>query len=244
MLRTYINKKSMIILGTSIGCIFLIWLTGLGFGREKNLSMLSGLTFLGSDVYLGTWFVYPMITLIGFGIPWLIIRFAFHERLRDYGFNLGEAKIGVVWILALIPAYLFLPLLSASMGTEGYFTYLSNPKFVKPLHLAIHGASYMGFAFGFEFLFRGFVLFGLNKEMGNTVASKWIAIAVSGILGAGCLIGLPWLFPLSALMFCVPGGLLNLKLRSFFYFAFIHWNMGVWSDIWEVIKLNVAHAIK
>jgi hypothetical protein len=238
------NNKSIIILVTSVGCILLIWLAGLGFGHEKNLSALTGLTFLGSSLYLGTWFIYPMITLIGFGIPWLIIRFVFHERLKDYGFSLGAAKTGSILILALIPAYLFLPLLSANIGTDRYFTYLGDPHFVTPLHLAIHGASYMGFAFGFEFLFRGFVLFGLKKEMGGTAAGKWIAIAVSGILGAVCLIGLPWLFALSALLLCVPGGLINFKLRSFVYFAFIHWNMGVWSDIWEVIKLNVAQAVK
>ncbi|MCK4792946.1 MAG: hypothetical protein KAV87_54960 [Desulfobacteraceae bacterium] len=242
-MKTYINKKTVIIFIVSILCILLLWLVGFGFGNEKKLSELLGITFLGSAVYLGTWFIYPMIVLIGFGIPFLVIRFIFHERAQDYGFSLGEAKSGIVWILALIPAYFFLPLLSANIGTSEYLTYVGNPKFVKPLHIAIHGVSYLGFAFGFEFLFRGFVLFGLNKAMGNTKASKWIAIAISGILSALCLIGLPWLFPLSALLLCVPGGLLNFRLRSFVYFAFFHWNLGIWTDIWEIIKIHVSNSV-
>jgi hypothetical protein len=44
----------------------------------------------------------------------------------------------------------------------------------------------------------------------------------------------------SALLLGIPVGFLTLRLRSFVYAAFIHWNLGVWSDIWEIIKLNTA----
>ena len=104
-----------------------------------------------------------MITPIGFGIPYLVIRFVFWESIQDYGFSFGDCK--------------------------------------------------------------------------------WIAAIVSGVLSALLLIGLPWIFPVSALLSSIPGGFVNFRLQSFFYFAFLHWNMGVWSDIWEIIKLNIANGM-
>ncbi len=180
---------------------------------------------------------------IGVGVPYLCIRYIFKEKLTDYGFRLGEARDGAVWLLALVPVYIFLPMGSAYIGTEGYYTYLLKPAFLKPTNIAIHSVSYAAFTFGFEFLFRGFVLFGLSKGMGNTDTSKWIAAGVSGALSALALIGLPWVFPVSALLSALPGAWLNFRLRSFLFFAFIHWNIGIWSDIWEIIKLNVSGGV-
>lgn len=237
----YCNKRTLAVIGVSLGCIVLLWLLGLGFGNETRLSGLTGATLFGSEVYLGTWFIFMMIIPVGFGIPYLVVRFGFHESLRDYGFSLGNVKLGAVLLLALVPLYVFAPLGTAYIGTEHYYTYLTNPEFLQPLHVAVHLLSYVGFAFGFEFLFRGFVLFGLHRGLGETTAAKWVAVGASAVLSALCLIGLPWIFPVSAFLGALLAGYMNLRLGSFFYFAFIHWNLGVWSDVWEIIKLNIAH---
>src|SRR5262249_23955810 len=192
---------------------------------------------LGSELYLGDWFIFLMIVPIGFGIPYLVIRFYFHENISDYGFSLGDHRFGALLLLILIPAYIFVPLSSAAVGTEKYYTMLVNHDFLRPLYVAVHVVSYALFAFGFEFLFRGFVLFGINSGLGNTTRSKWIAAIVSSGLSAIALIGLPVVFPISALVGGMLGALVNFRLRSMFYTAFIHWNMGVWSDIWEIIKM-------
>jgi hypothetical protein len=240
-MKTYINKKTVIIVCGALVSILLLWLVGFGFGNEIKLSKLLGIKFLGNALYLGTWFIYIAITIIGWGIPYIIVRFVFKEKLKDYGFSLGDVKVGLIWLLALIPLYVLGPLVSAHTGTEKYYTYLADPNWLKPLHIAIHCVSYVGFAFSFEFLFRGFVLFGLNKNMGNSTASKWVAAFLSGILAALCLIGQPSMFMVSAFLSSVIGGFLNFRLRSFVYLAFIHWNLGIWSDIWEIIKVNIAN---
>lgn len=240
-MSNYINKKNTTIVGVTIFCILLLWMAGFGFGNEIKLSKLLGMKFLGNSLYLGTWFIYIVIICVGFGIPYLVIRFVFKEKLKDYGFSLGDTRSAVLWLVALIPVYVLGPLLSANIGTEKYYTYLMDPAWLKPLHVAVHCFSYMGFAFGFEFLFRGFVLFGLNKNMGNTVKSKWIAAFVSGCLAALCMIGQPWIFIISVFMSSIIGGFLNFRLQSFVYLAFLHWNLGIWSDIWEIIKMNIAN---
>jgi len=96
---------------------------------------------------------------------------------------------------------------------------------------------------GFEGFFHGFLLFGLAQAFGNSRGGRWAAILLAAVLSAGSLIGLPWIFPVSALLAGVAAGLLNLRLRSFVYFALIHWNIGIWSDVWEIIKLNIAHGM-
>jgi hypothetical protein len=239
----FFTKENVIIVGTVIICMLFMWLIGFGFGNEVRLSKILGQTFLGSDVYLGTWFGFVMIIPIGIGIPYLVIRNIFHEKIQNYGFSFGDTKFGAKWLIFLMPAFVFIPLGSAYIGTETYYTYLVLPDFLKPINIAIHCVSYGLFVIGFEFLFRGFLLFGLNRNMGDTSSSRWIAIIISSAFSAAFLIGLPWVFAVSALLSGIPGGWLNLRLRSFVYFAFIHWNIGVWSDIWEIIKLNISNGI-
>ncbi len=242
-MNPYFNKKTVTVVIVSLVCILLLWILGLGFGNETRLSKNTGAALFGSDIYLGTWFVFMMLVPVGFGIPYLVVRFVFHESIQDYGFSLGDVKAGAIVMLILLPAYVLSPLASAYIGTEKYYTYLTEPGFLKPLSVAFHAVSYAAFVFGFEFLFRGFLLFGLNKGMGEHAVGKWTAVVASAALSALCLIGLPWIFPVSALLGGVPMGLLNVRLRSIVYAAFFHWNVGVWSDVWEIIKLNISRTL-
>lgn len=242
-MTSYFNKRTLGIVGTTVFCILILWIAGFGFGNETRISKILGVTFLGSDLYLGTWFIFVLIIPVGFGIPYFVIRFVLHERIQDYGFTFGDLKLGVICMFAMIPGYIFMPLTSAFFGTEHYYTYLTNPDFLKPVRIAIHFVSYAGFILGFEFLFRGFTLFGLNRAMGDTNASRWIAIMVSCMLSTMSVIGLPWIFPVCTLLLGIFGCVLNFRTRSFIYFAFISWLLGVWSDTWEIIKLNIGGGI-
>ena len=237
------TRKSLVVVAAASLFIAILWLVGLGFGHEVRLSRWLGHPFLGSTVYFGTWFVFVTTLVAGVGIPLLTVRFAFLAPLSEYGFSLGDSRRGIVWLLVLAPAYMLVPLVSASIGTERYYTYLVETGFLTPLNVALHCASYGMFAFGFESLFRGFVLFGLVNAFGNSLRGRWAAIIIAALLSAACLAGLPWVFPVSALVAGIPAGFLSLRLQSFFYFAFIHWNIGIWSDVWEILKLNVAHRI-
>jgi hypothetical protein len=236
-------RRALVTLATTVGGILLLWGLGFGFGHELRLARWLGRPFLGSATYFGTWAVFVLMLPIGLGAPYLIVRFLLKEAPADYGYCVGDAPTGVRWLLFLTPAYLIVPLASASIGTERYYTYLLEPGFLTPLHVSLHSASYGMFAFGFDGLFRGFLLFGLARAWGESPGGRWAAVGLSSALSALVLIGLPWVFPVSALLAGVPIGFLNLKLRSFLYLAIVHWNLGIWSDIWEILKLNVSHRI-
>ncbi|MFY9725791.1 MAG: hypothetical protein WAJ87_09865 [Bryobacteraceae bacterium] len=235
------SRKLPIVLTAAVLFMALLWLLGFGFGHEQRLSRWLGHPFLGSTVYFGTWVVFVGTLVFGLGIPYIVAHFVLHQPLRDFGFSLGETSQGATWLLLLIPVYLLAPLGSAFIGSESYYTYLVEPGFLTPGHVALHLVSYAMFAFGFEGLFRGFLLFGLVQALGGSRGAQWAAVLLTTALSACCLAGLPWIFAVSALLAGVPAGFLNLRLRSFVYFAFIHWSVGIWSDVWEILKLNVAH---
>lgn len=235
--------STLTLVATTVLCVALLWLAGFGFGHELAIARWLRRPFLGSTVYFGTWLMFLMMFLIGLGVPLLVIRSVWHEDPQSYGFSFANAERGVKWVLALTPVWLLASLGSASIGTDRYYTYLREPGFVTPVYIAIHSVSYGMYAFGFESLFRGFLLFGLERRLGESRTGRWGAALLSAGLSAASLIGLPWVFPASALLGGVPMGLLSLRLRSFVYAALVHWNVGIWSDVWEIIKLNVSNRI-
>lgn len=229
-----------LIIGVCLLCILFIWSLGFGFGNERRISQTFGFTIFGSDVYTGVWIVFILMSPIAFGLPWLINKYFLKRELKEYGLQLGDMKYGILTIFLLTPFYVLLPLGSAFLGTDNYYTYLRNPDFIHPLNIAIHCASYAAFIFGFEFLIRGFVLFGLINEFGNTLKGRVSAIFISTALLSVFLIGIPATIFQAILALSIPACLLNLRTKSFLYFAFINWNLGIWSDIWEIIKLNAV----
>lgn len=220
---------------------FVSWALGWGFGREVWLTRLTGWRLFGSDVYLGVWLVFLLMPLVGFALPALLVRRVFGERLADYGLTLGDTRAGVIVLFALVPAYVTLPLISSAAGTDFYYTYLKLPSFVAPWKIAFHLTSYASMMFGYEFLFRGFVLLGIAHALGDTPAARRKALAISALLTALFFAGTPWIFVLCFPLLAVVGGLITFRTRSILYFAFINWTLGIWSDIWEIIHLNIHH---
>ncbi len=112
---------------------------------------------------------FGMGLLLLVGIPILIIRFGFKERLADYGLGLppkGHRKVGWLGFIALMlicigPFYL---------GTLDNYA-LNSMQQVYPLYrpfadtgqFILYELSYLPFFIAIEFIFRGYLLFGLSK---------------------------------------------------------------------------------
>lgn len=233
------RMKITILVAVTLLCTLATWALGWGFHREVWLTRAFGWTLFGSDVYMGVWFVFLMMPLVGFALPALVIRRVFGERLADYGFSLGDTRAGVIALFALVPGYATLPLVSATAGTEYYYDYLVLPEFLVPWKIAIHLTSYALMMFGYEFLFRGFLMLGIARALGDTARGHRIALGVSVALSAVFFAGTPWVFILCFPVLALLGGLLTFRTRSILYFAFINWTLGIWSDTWEIIKLNI-----
>ncbi|MCJ7575625.1 MAG: CPBP family intramembrane metalloprotease [Dehalococcoidia bacterium] len=149
--------------------------------------------------------------LVPLAVGWLLFR----DKPRDYGFRIGNWK----WALILTPACLAamaLILYGASKMPE-FRSYYYKYAIDWP-ELLLDTALYM---FSWEFVFRGYMLFGLEKSIGrNAIFVQAIPFV---LLHLG--IGKPSLETLA----CIPGGFgfgyVAYKTRSFLPCFIIHFGM-------------------
>jgi uncharacterized protein len=117
-------------------------------------------------------------------IPALVVRFAFREKLADYGVRLGDPARTRRSILVLCPFFLLVAYVaSRDPSVQAY--YPINPgACISPGMFVIHAASYFLFYLGWEFHFRGFVQIGLRQRLGD-VNALLVQVLCSGILHLG-----------------------------------------------------------
>ena len=149
--------------------------------------------------------------LVPLAVGWLLFR----DKPRDYGFRIGNWK----WALILTPACLAamaLILYEASKMPE-FRSYYYKYAIDWP-ELLLDTALYM---FSWEFAFRGYMLFGLEKSIGRS------AIFVQAIPFVLLHLGKPFLETLA----CIPGGFafgyIAYRTRSFLPCFIIHFGMYV-----------------
>src|SRR3989304_3793206 len=127
---TSLNRRVITVAGVALLCTLLMWSVGFGFGNEAMFSrMLGGATFLGSEVYLGTWVGFILFIPIGIGIPYLVVRFLFGEDIRDYGASFGDHRQGVSWTRAPSRSGASAWPAPTSSWTPARCAYLVNPEF-------------------------------------------------------------------------------------------------------------------
>lgn len=167
---------------------------------------------LDIDFLRATELIYYVLVPLAAG--WLLFR----DRPPDYGFRIGHWK----WAIILTPACLAvmaLILYGASKIPEFrsyYYKYAIDWS-----GLLLDTALYM---FAWEFLFRGYMLFGLEKSIGK---SAIFVQAIPFVLLHMLCIEKPFLETLA----CIPGGFgfgyVAYKTRSFLPCFIIHFGMYI-----------------
>ena len=119
------------------------------------------------DVYLYEylyWFVSDFITL--FILSVFIIKFILREKLKDYGLQIGELKSGilfsVVFLMVMIPVIWFF---SATPAFSEKYPHLLSTRNSWDGFL-IYEAGMLLYMISWEFIWRGFMLFGLKERFG------------------------------------------------------------------------------
>jgi hypothetical protein len=176
------------------------------------------------DIYLIEylyWFIGDFITY--FIISVIIIKFFLKERLKDYGFTWGEHKIGFtvssIFIIVMLPVIWF---------------FSSTPEFVEKYpHLlsarsnwgefTIYESGMLIYMFSWEFIWRGFMLFGLKEKFG------YYAILIQMIPFVILHNGKPVAETFGAIAGGIALGILAFRTNSFFYGVITH--MGVMFSI-------------
>jgi membrane protease YdiL (CAAX protease family) len=148
-------------------------------------------------------------TILFLLVPLLFIIIVFRESPRDYGFTLGDWRAGLVitigGILLMTPIIWFLAKLDPS--SQAYY---QNMTANLPWNT-------FGQIFAWEFMFRGFILFGYARKFGEN--ALWIQAVPFALLH----IGKPEIETLSTIFGGFAFGWIAYRTRSFLYPFIIHW---------------------
>lgn len=143
-------------------------------------------------------------------IPMALTVFIFRENLREYGFRLGDWRAGLALTFAalviMFPLVWFLVARDNSMRT--YYQPLLKPSL--PLYTFLD-------LLGWEFLFRGWILFGYARKFGPE--ALWLQAVPFAIAHSGK----PEIETLSTIFGGFAFGWIAWRTKSFLYPLFIHW---------------------
>ncbi len=177
------------------------------------------------------WFLTTALTL--FLLPALVAKFGTKTRLCDYGLRFGNQKLG--WSVTAAAWIVMIPVVIGAV--------LVYPPFLAkyPLCKAVSASwqaflpyqlAYGVYMFSWEFFFRGFMLFGLERRFGN------YSILIQTIPFAVMHYSKPMPEAIGSIVAGVLLGVLALETRSFLYGAAIHWLVAMTMD---VVAVTVSH---
>ena len=142
-------------------------------------------------------------------IPILIIFFIFRDKPKSFGFTFGDWKTGL--LLTFLGLVLMTPIIwylgVHNRGMTNYYAYSENGLIWKKA-LEI---------FGWEYLFRGWILFGYAKKYGSD------ALWIQAVPFAIAHLGKPDIETLSTIFGGFAFGWVAWRTGSFFYSFLIHW---------------------
>ncbi len=172
------------------------------------------------------WLYHNLSTLVLFAlIPMGIIKRSFREKPADYGWQWGDWKFG---LKATLIAFAIMPFVVYNSAQNPVHYAFYNNEF--PLELAtssvamfaLWGLSYLPHYVGWEFFFRGYVLFGFGKKYGI-----FMALMFQVLLTALMHIGKPEAETWGAVVGGVYMGLLALRTRSVVWPLAFHFYLGM-----------------
>jgi uncharacterized protein len=190
-------------------------------------------SFPGISEYRAAIFTYLCAFILLGVVPAVTVKFIYRESLVEYGFSIGDLKAGLYSILFLFP-FIALLLYLASNTTEMINYYPINKEAGSSLFSFTRFEFFRVLLFytGWEFFFRGFLLFGLEKYVGS-----FLAICIQTIPSCLWHIGMPSGEIFSSILGGILFGVIALKTRSILYPFILHSLIGVTLDFFIVIKI-------
>jgi membrane protease YdiL (CAAX protease family) len=159
-------------------------------------------------------------------------RFSPDDRVPTVGWGLGDWRIGVSACAIFYGVMLvLLAFVANTPDFQAHYPLCSEANHTTA-HFLVYEMFYAGFFISWEYFFRGFMTFGLEKTLGFwTVFAQMLPFVVMHF-------DKPSLEAMSSVFGGIALGYLALRTRSFWYGAFIHAATAVTLD---VISVTLKH---
>jgi len=218
------------ILLLSVPVISLVYIYhGMDEAFARYFSHLSNLYYF--DIYR---YVYQFLAalVLFFLFPLIIIKLIFKEKLKNYGLTLGDKRYGLRFIIITIPLIVTPIIFLASHMPQVRAEYpLSKLVQDNASVFLLYEFSYVLLYYvGWEFFFRGYMLFGLREKFGDAYA-----ILLQVIPSALLHFNKPESEFLGSIVLGIVLGYLALRTRSILYPLIIHSCIGVFTDLFVTI---------
>ena len=202
------------------------------FGKQATYDQLA--PFLPSTWHADvgrTVYEYLAAFVLMLVIPGLIVRWGLGQRLRGYGMQLGDARYGFRCVaLALPVAFLIAYAASGDAAVQTEYPLAKDAMHHLGWFLTVE-LFYLVYYAGWEFFFRGFVLFGLERRYGAI-----LAILVQTIPSTLVHIGKPASEAFAAIGAGLLFGYLAVRTRSILYPLLLHAAVGIGTDAFLVLQ--------
>ncbi|MFI5238073.1 MAG: CPBP family intramembrane glutamic endopeptidase, partial [Ignavibacteriales bacterium] len=177
------------------------------------------------------WFVSDFITL--FVLSVIVIKFVLRESLKDYGLQVGELKVGLffsaLFLIAMTTLIWFISATSAF--SEKYPHLLSTRNSWK--EFSIYEVGMMIYMVSWEFIWRGFMLFGLKKKFG------YYSVLIQMIPFVILHNGKPVAEAFGAIAGGIALGVLAFRTNSIIYCVIIHSGVMFAIDLISTLRYRV-----
>ena len=174
------------------------------------------------------WYAGDFITL--FVLPALIIKLFFKEKLNNYGIKIGDFNAGIklsglflaimlplIWLATSQPAFcLTYPLLDQARDSWKVFI--------------IYEAGLVFYLFAWEFIWRGYMLFGLKEKFG------FYAVIIQMIPFVILHNGKPPLETFGAILGGIALGILAYRTQSIYYCIVTHAGIMLSIDLFSTLR--------
>jgi len=151
--------------------------------------------------------------ILYFVIPMLLILLLFRDKPADYGFQLGDWRRGLMWtVIGCIGMAVILWFVAKTPAMQRYYDAKAPDS--TPYLIYINAVD----LFGWEFMWRGFVLFGLAQVLGPGPA-----IWLQAVPFAFMHLGKPEIEAITTIFGGAAFGFVAWQTGSFFYPFLIHW---------------------
>jgi membrane protease YdiL (CAAX protease family) len=226
-IKTLEFGPTFIIISVMIIQILCNYYTSRKFFRANISQLFSGDRFLPLYEYI-YWFSGDF--LLQFVLTLLLIRIILKGKLREYGVGLGDIKIGLRIAVGFIA--LMIPVVWIVSGFESFQRTYPECSLVKDSWsiFFIYEAFVLLYMTGWEFIWRGYVLFGLKRQFG------YYAVLIQTIPFVLMHLGKPQLETFGSVIAGIALGILALRTRSFWYCVLAHTSVMFTIDLISVLR--------